>query len=172
MSDHVPEGYALTCCPYCQTSGITRRPDPRPELNAIMCESCGEWVTWDDEAGELGKPTPGHLAALAEDPEARAVRQRWVEHRAQIRVTGTDHIENLFAVFWREGFMGEVPPATSDDGFQMRLAFYSGILSMTDMLGDDRMRPEEKGRLLMRTRAELASWFDYADKRPPSDETN
>lgn len=168
---HVPEGYAITTCPYCQTTGIVKRPNPRPELGAIMCDGCGEWLTWDDEAGELGKPSPEHLAKLAGDEQARKVRRVWVERVNRPR-QGTEYIENLFKVYWRESFVGPVPPLEDDDGFQMRSAFFSGILSITEMMGDPNIQQHEKAVFILRMREELQEFFDYADKRPPSDEAH
>lgn len=168
---HVPEGYVITTCPYCQVTGITRRPVPRAELGALMCDSCGEWVAWDDEAGEIRKPAPEHLARLADDEAARNVRRVWMERASRPR-KGTDYIESMFAVYWRETFMGPVPPVEADDGFQMRSAFFSGILSVTEMLGASDIPQHEKAMNIMHLRRELQEFFDYADKRQPSDEAH
>lgn len=169
--EHVPEGYALTSCPYCKITGIAKRPKPHPDIGAVMCDSCGEWVTWDDEAGALGKPTPEHLATLADSDHARKIRHVWIERRAAARA-GTDYIEGLFDVFWKESFIGEKPAATADDGFQMRLSFYSGMLAVVELLGEPSIPQQRKAESIFRMRGELAAFFEYADTRQPSDETH
>lgn len=164
--------FVITTCPYCMVTGPAKRPTPHPDLGAIMCDSCGEWVTWDEEAEKLGKPTGDHLAKLADSERGKHVRRVWGERKHAHATAGSVHLEGMFKVFWVESFVDAPPPIEDDDGFQMRLAFNSGVMALTELLGAPDIGQVEKAGMIMEIRAELGAFFDYADRRQPNDEAH